>query len=112
VGSETELVLFRVLQESLTNVHRHSGSKTATVKIGADGQRVWLEVQDNGKSQEALNTVQRSEALPAGVGITGMRERVRNLGGVLQTDSDPSGTRVRAVLPIIDNQHRDKLNRN
>jgi signal transduction histidine kinase len=49
LGNAVELVLFRVLQESLTNIHRHSGSKTATIRIGADACQAWLEVQDQGK---------------------------------------------------------------
>src|SRR4029077_12199765 len=48
LGEDVELVLFRVLQESLTNIHRHSGSKTAIVRLGADSQLAWLEVEDHG----------------------------------------------------------------
>jgi PAS domain S-box-containing protein len=93
LGPEIELALFRVLQESLTNVHRHSGSKTVSIRIGADSQQVWLEVEDQGKG--ASNGFAH-----AGVGITGMRERVANLGGELGILSNPGGTRVRAVLPL------------
>jgi len=93
LGPEIELALFRVLQESLTNVHRHSGSKTVSIRIGSDSQQVWLEVEDQGKG--ASNGFAH-----AGVGITGMRERVANLGGELGILSNPGGTRVRAVLPL------------
>ena len=93
LGPEIELALFRVLQESLTNVHRHSGSKTVSIRIGADSQQVWLEVEDQGKG--ASNGFAH-----AGVGITGMRERVANLGGELGIRSNPGGTCVRAVLPL------------
>jgi signal transduction histidine kinase len=93
LGKDVELVLFRVLQESLTNVHRHSGSKTVAIRIGADSQRVWLEIEDQGKG--AGNGVVRP-----GVGIAGMRERVENIAGELEISSNQSGTRVRVVLPL------------
>jgi signal transduction histidine kinase len=93
-----ELVLFRVLQESLTNIHRHSGSKTATIRIGADACQAWLEVQDQGKPK-GDNGVPSGQ-FRQGVGLTGMRARVADLGGVLEITSDQSGTRVRAVLPL------------
>lgn len=103
LGTDVELVLFRILQESLTNIHRHSGSKTATIRIGADSQQVWLEVQDQGRCS--------GDAPPEfrpGVGITGMRERVKDLSGTLEISSDQGGTRVRAVLPLADGQPRHK----
>lgn len=86
------LALFRILQESLTNVHRHSEARTATIRIGADSEQVWLEVRDQGKGMPADKR--------AGVGIKGMRERVTNLAGELQIDSNDGGTRVRVVLPL------------
>lgn len=94
LGHGVELVLFRVLQESLTNVHRHSGSKTASVKLGTDSHQVWLEVQDQGRSAVS------SASFRPGVGVTGMRERVRDLGGTLEIISDPGGTHVKAVIPL------------
>jgi signal transduction histidine kinase len=92
---DTELVLFRVLQESLTNVHRHSGSKTALVRMGHDPAKVWLEVRDEGR-RAAL----AEHAIRPGVGIRGMQERVRELAGVLDFTSDPGGTCVKAVIPL------------
>lgn len=94
LGDHVELVLFRILQESLTNIHRHSGSKTAAVRIGADSRQAWLEVQDYGKGAAA------DGPLRPGMGITGMRERVKDLAGILEIDSGEKGTRVRAVLPL------------
>jgi len=94
LGNGVELVLFRILQESLPNIHRHSGSKTAAVRIGTDPQQAWLEVQDYGKG------VGPDGVLRPGMGITGMRERVKDLAGSLQIDSDGNGTLVRAVLPL------------
>ncbi len=93
LGKEIELVVFRVLQESLTNVHRHSGSKTVAIRIGVDSQRAWLEIEDQGKGMP-------DGALRAGVGITGMRERIENLNGDLQITSNQNGTHVRVVLPL------------
>lgn len=112
LDSEVELVLFRVLQESLTNIHRHSGSKVAGVRIGADSGRVWLEVSDRGKGMpnEPLEPFARSKSRP-GVGITGMRERVKDLAGVLEITSDQSGTRVKAVIPLASEPHNIKVDR-
>jgi len=93
LGEEIDLVLFRVLQESLTNVHRHSGSKTVAIRIGADSQQVWLEIEDQGKG--SANGLVRP-----GVGIAGMRERVENLAGDFGISSNQNGTRVRVVLPL------------
>ncbi len=93
LGKEIELVVFRVLQESLTNVHRHSGSKTVAIRIGVDSQRAWLEIEDRGKGMP-------NGAVRAGVGIAGMRERVENLNGDLQITSNQNGTHVRVVLPL------------
>ena len=96
LGDEIEIVLFRVLQESLTNIHRHSGSKTAFIGIGADSQQVWLEVRDQGKG----NGKASPEAFRPGLGIAGMRERVEDLGGALKITSDGTGIRVKAVIPL------------
>jgi PAS domain S-box-containing protein len=95
LGDEIEIVLFRVLQESLTNIYRHSGSKTAIVEIAADSQQAWLEVRDQGNGSG-----QPSQEFRPGMGITGMRERVKDIGGVLEIASDHTGTRVRAVVPL------------
>lgn len=102
LGNDVEIVLFRVLQESLTNIHRHSRSKTATVRMGADSRQAWLEVQDQGQGQGDGNGngAVSSEPFRAGVGITGMRERVKALAGVLEIASDQRGTRVKAVIPL------------
>ena len=98
LGNDVELVLFRILQEALTNIHRHSGSKTASVRIGADSQQVWLNVQDQGKG--VSNGDGASGEFRPGIGITGMRERVKDLSGTLEIRPDQSGTRVKVVLPL------------
>jgi len=96
---ELELILFRLVQESLTNVHRHSGSKTASIRVTREDDHVSLEVQDRGKgiSRERLTEIQMQGA---GVGIQGMRERVRQFHGDMNIDSDENGTRIMAVLPV------------
>src|SRR5271163_1239466 len=90
-----ERTLFRVVQESLTNIFRHSGSETASVQIEARSGIVRLEVVDNGKGipEEILATLNSSGG-QLGVGIRGMRERVRQLSGWLQIKSSPGGTKV------------------
>jgi len=93
---QVELAVFRVLQECLTNVHRHSGSKVAKVKILPQDTSVLLEVTDQGHGVNSQNGFDPM----SGVGITGMRERVRELGGQFDMTSSSEGTIVRAVLPI------------
>ena len=104
LGNDVELVLFRVLQESLTNIHRHSGSRTATIRIGMDSQYASLEVQDHGKgkgkSNGKSNADVSADGFRPGIGITGMGERVKDLAGVLTIASDESGTLVKAVIPL------------
>jgi len=102
-GRNCELVLFRVLQESLTNVHRHSGASVASVRLQPDKGYVQLEISDNGKGipQDRLNNLSKTRN-STGVGIAGMRERVRELGGELEIRSAGSGTTLRASLPISD----------
>jgi two-component system, NarL family, sensor kinase len=88
------------VQESLTNIHRHSGSKSAAIRMSVDPDKISLEVQDHGKgSMNAING-DRSGPFRAGVGITGMQERVRELGGTLEITADQKGTHVKVVVPL------------
>ena len=98
---ETETALFRVVQESLTNIHRHSGSHTATIQISQNASTITLEVKDAGKGiiEESLST-NGSDVVVPGVGIMGMRERLRQLGGMLEVSSSKHGTTVKAALPL------------
>jgi PAS domain S-box-containing protein len=105
---EMELAIFRFVQEALTNVHRHSGSKTALILIDREGDKITVEVQDNGKgiSPERLAEIQTRGT---GVGIRGMRERLLRFNGELSIQSDASGTRVCASLlskPVAPMQNR------
>jgi PAS domain S-box-containing protein len=96
---EIELVVFRLVQEALTNIHRHSGSGTASIRIARENGMVSVDVRDRGKgmSAERLAMVQSGGS---GVGIRGMRERVRQIHGELQISSTQSGTRLWATIPI------------
>jgi PAS domain S-box-containing protein len=96
---DAELVVFRVVQECLTNIHRHSGSKTAAIKLALSGGVVSVEVKDSGKGM-SVEKITEIETSASGVGIRGMRERVRQLGGQILIQSDNSGTTVSVRLPV------------
>jgi signal transduction histidine kinase len=93
-----ELTLFRVVQESLTNIHRHSGSKRATVRMSRDAGIIALQVEDSGKGipPEQLAVVQSGAS---GFGIRAMRERLRPFGGQLEITSNDGGTQVQVRIP-------------
>ncbi len=99
---ECELVLFRVLQESLTNVHRHSSATSARVSISIETARFHLEISDNGKglSEEHLRKLDGASNR-SGVGISGMRERVRELGGSLEIVPLKPGAAIRVMIPAV-----------
>lgn len=98
---DLELTLFRILQESLTNVHRHSGSPTAWVQLAVDGENVTIVVKDAGQSARPITVSPTEKSIELlGVGVRGMQERVRQLGGQLELRSGPDGTIMRATLPL------------
>ena len=101
---EVELAMFRVLQESLTNVHRHSGSKTAQVRLLSKNGMATLEVADEGKGVPPgiLNDAGQDWTRALGVGLRGMNERMRQLGGMLNLSSSEKGTTVSASVPKSD----------
>jgi signal transduction histidine kinase len=96
-----ELALFRVLQEALTNVHRHSGASAADILIRRSSGQVVLEVRDNGRGieQQVLRRFRETGA-GVGVGLMSMHERARELGGKIQLESDGTGTSVRITIPV------------
>jgi signal transduction histidine kinase len=102
IPGDLELALFRVLQESLTNVHRHSGSPTATVRLLTENRCVLLQVIDEGSGTQGKNGEDRAQDWMGalGVGLRGMNERVRQLGGTLELSSVQGGTTVTATVPI------------
>jgi len=99
LSQEAELAIFRIVQASLTNVHLHSGSDKATVKMEriAEGLAVTISDQGRGIPSGVLDRSPRGKG--AGVGITGMKERVKYLGGRLEIESNEFGTQVRATIP-------------
>jgi PAS domain S-box-containing protein len=98
--NQTEIAIFRVVQECLTNIHRHSGSPSASVRVFMQKNRMLLEVEDQGKGI-AEDTQRRMEHTgQMGVGFSGMRERLWQLGGTLHLQSGRKGTLVKAILPI------------
>jgi signal transduction histidine kinase len=96
-----ELALFRICQEGLANIHRHSGSARAKIRLAAQPAWITLEVEDAGHGipGEKLALITEMKAA-LGVGIAGMRERMRELGGQLEIHSGKGGTIVRATLPF------------
>jgi PAS domain S-box-containing protein len=107
--TQIELFIFRLVQECLTNIHRHSGSKTALIRIEREENSVHVRIEDQGKgmSQERLAEIQSQGT---GVGIRGMRERVRHLRGDLVIESNDSGTKIYATLPLATSLSPHKSN--
>ncbi len=99
LSREMELVMFRLVQESLTNIHRHSGSKSAVIRLVCRDESVVLEIQDEGRgiTPERLAQIQ---AQSSGVGIRGMRERVRQLEGQMNIESNGKGTKISFEFPL------------
>jgi PAS domain S-box-containing protein len=95
---EMEMTIFRVVQECLTNIHRHSGSRQATIQVLDSADEIRIEVRDFGKGMR-IPGKNGSHDFRYGVGIQGMRERVRQLNGQLEIRSDADGTIVSARLP-------------
>ena len=97
--ADLELTIFRIVQEGLTNIHRHSGSKTATIRLSRSADSVLLRIEDHGKgiSPEKLAAIR---AQRTGVGITGMRERVRHLKGAMDIQSNGTGATISVTFPI------------
>ena len=101
---ETEITLFRILQEALTNVHRHSGSTQVDIALRTTPIDVWLEVKDYGQGIPADRLKQiHDENAQVGVGLAGMKERVRQLQGTLEITSSPKGTIVSVRIPLPEN---------
>lgn len=102
LSQEFEITVFRIVQESLTNIYQHSGSKSAQIRIALNANAIKVEVKDDGRGMaiRTLKAIEKGSAAPLGVGIAGMRERVKQLGGELTIQSDKGGTSVAAVLPL------------
>ena len=96
-----ETTLFRVLQEGLTNVHRHSGASEICIRFHRQVNAVTLEIRDRGRGIPAdlLNRI-REASSDTGVGLAGMRERLNKINGRLEIEADGRGTLLRAVIPL------------
>jgi signal transduction histidine kinase len=100
LSKDTELSIFRVVQECLTNIHRHAGSPMAGIRITQDEACLRVEIEDAGKGIPLEKLSAFSSTARTGVGLRGMRERLRLLGGTLSIQSNSRGTRVTAILPF------------
>jgi PAS domain S-box-containing protein len=97
---EIEITLFRIVQEALTNIHRHSASQTASISISRSDSQVTLEISDAGQGIPQGKLQLLNSSAGTGVGIRGMRERLQQLSGDLQIQSDTKGTTLIATLPV------------
>ena len=99
---DTETALFRIVQESLINIHRHAGSETASIRLAQDAGSLVLEIGDRGQGipKASLKRI-ASRGGFVGVGIAGMIERIEQLGGRLEITSSDQGTTVRVELPLV-----------
>jgi len=112
ISSDVELAVFRVIQEALTNIWRHSGSSTATVQLLREasnaGSQVTLSIEDVGKgippeiSRSILSKHDRGQHASPGLGLIGMRERLHQIGGRLEIESTTGRTQIRAIVPLTE----------
>src|SRR5919107_174884 len=102
--------ILRILAEALTNVRRHSGARMVRVSVGTSGEKLWAEVEDDGRGfHMAQEESEAAASASGGLGIRGMRERARAVGGDLQIESDPeTGTRVRFEMPLTPKHEEPK----
>jgi two-component system NarL family sensor kinase len=105
---EIELALFRVLQESLTNVHRHAKARRVNVNVSCSDSTLLLTVRDDGEGIPAAVIQKFRAGLAAGIGLAGMRERLADLGGTLEVESSGRGTTVKATLPTNHSEGGDR----
>jgi signal transduction histidine kinase len=109
LNSELEVTLFRIVQEGLANVHKHSGSQLAVVRLERDPHEVRLVLQDRGHGLSKAPRNQAEGFVRFGVGIVGMRERAEQLGGRLELTSNEIGARLTVTLPLV---HSNEENAN
>jgi PAS domain S-box-containing protein len=100
LADDLEVTIFRVVQECLTNIHRHSGAKMATIRLTRNFENVFLEIRDDGAgiSGKRLTEIRTRRS---GVGITGMRERVSHFRGTFDIQSNGSGTIITVTVPVL-----------
>jgi len=98
---DIETTLFRVVQEALINIHRHAGSPTADIRLRIDADRLTLDIEDHGRGMPPDVVARLAAGIgPNGVGLAGLRERLEQLGGTFDIDSNEGGTTARARIPL------------
>jgi len=100
--SEMETAIFRIVQECLTNIHRHSQSPVAKIRVRQHDGQVFVDIEDKGKGISPSQLQEMASAGTPGVGIRGMNERLRQLGGTLDVRSAGAGTHITVRLPVAD----------
>jgi len=98
LSQETETAIFRIVQESLTNIHRHSGSESAVIRVEYGEGTIKIEIRDAGRGISQFDPKRKMPAR-VGVGVQGMQERVRQLAGQFEIQSSKAGTVVTVALP-------------
>ena len=106
---ELETAIFRVVQECLTNIHRHSGSPTAKIRLRQRDHEAVVDIEDKGRGIPPHKLEQMAAAGAPGVGVRGMQERLRQLGGKLDIESNSGGTRVKVRLPLPETPPNESL---
>jgi PAS domain S-box-containing protein len=104
--SDVETALFRIVQESLTNIRRHSGSSSAEIRLERKEDQVILQIRDQGRGMPAPAQTETGEE-SLGVGIAGMRQRIRQFGGILEIDSSDQGMAVNVKVPVPNGVNND-----
>jgi signal transduction histidine kinase len=99
LSHDSEVAIFRVVQESLTNIHRHSGAADANIRISRSNRDVCVRIEDDGKGISPEKIHEMASAGTPGVGIRGMRERISQFQGNLEIDSGSAGTRIVVSIP-------------
>jgi signal transduction histidine kinase len=107
LGSERESTLFRIVQEGLANVHKHSGSPSAIIRLERDSHEARLILQDYGRGFPTTLQEPATGFVRFGVGIMGMRERAEQLGGRVEFTSSGEGTRLTVILPLVQSNEED-----
>jgi signal transduction histidine kinase len=104
---EVDSTLFRIVQESISNILSHSGANTVKVRLERDSKSVRMSIEDNGHGMRAQALASADSGAPLGVGIAGMRERVRQFGGKFEIRSGSTGTTVLVWIPVSRQQTND-----
>ncbi len=100
LSEEFEIAIFRIVQECLTNIHRHSGSPSATIRLALSPEEITLEIKDQGRGIPPEKRTKAASGKSSGIGIRGMQERIAQLGGKVEINSNAKGTAIVARLPV------------